>query len=89
MNHRFQIVVAKASRSEAGHTTPLSPFGRFKTLLAGFALAIVALSVLVASVVLGYIIAVILSLFVIVVIAVFLLKALFRRRRTATRLDRA
>jgi hypothetical protein len=83
VNRRFHIVIAQGRPSEAGNTARVKPLGRFKTLMAGFALVTLALAVLVAGIILGYIMAVILSLIVIVVIAVVFVKALFRRRRAA------
>jgi hypothetical protein len=81
MNRRFQIVISHPSRSEAA--TPLTRFGRFKTLMVGLALVTVALAVLIAALILGYIISAVASIIVIVVIAVLFVKSLFRRKRTA------
>jgi hypothetical protein len=82
VKRRFQIVITQPSRSEAGNGAPLTRFGRFKTLLAGLALVTVALAVLIAALILGYIIAALASIVVIGVIAVLFVNSLFRRRRT-------
>jgi len=83
MNRRFQIVLSHPSGSEAGKAAPLTRFERFKTLMAGLALVTVALAILIAALILGYIIAAVASIVVIVVIAVLFVKSLFRRRSTA------
>ena len=83
MQRRFQIVISHPSGSEAGNTPPLTRVGRFKTLMAGLALVTVALAVLIAALVLGYIIAAVASIVLIVVIAILFAKSSFRRRSTA------
>ena len=83
MNRRFQIVISQPSGSEAGNAAPSTRFGRFKTVMVGLALVTVALAVLIAALILGYIIAAGASIVVIVVIAVLFVKSLFRRKRTA------
>ncbi len=80
VNRRFQIVIASPRANEAGNTYRLTRFARFKNLLAGLALITLALGVLFAALILGYLIAAILSIVVIVVIAVLFVKSFFRRR---------
>lgn len=82
MKRRFQIVIASPARGETANSYRLTRFGRVKNILAGIAVITVALAVLAAALILGYIIAAVLAIIVIVVIAVLALKSLFRRRVT-------
>jgi hypothetical protein len=79
VGHRFQIVIAPTRRSDTDNNARASRFGRLKAILAGFTLIVFALAALIAALVLGYIIAAILSLTFIVIIAVLLVKSVLRR----------
>jgi hypothetical protein len=77
VNRRFQIVIASPGNDTSN---TLTRFGRFKKLLAGLAVITAALAVLIAALILGYMIAVLLSIVFIFVIATLFVKSFFRRR---------
>jgi Na+/citrate or Na+/malate symporter len=70
MHRRFQIVIAPpAARNTPGGADRLTRLGRFKTLLMGIGLAIVALAVLIAALILGYVLAAVFCVIVILAVA--------------------
>jgi heme/copper-type cytochrome/quinol oxidase subunit 4 len=81
VNRRFQIVIAPRSARKNEDIHRLTSFGRFKSLLAGFVLAIVALSVLIAALILGYVIAAVVCVVLILAVAIVIVRSFFRRKR--------
>jgi hypothetical protein len=80
MKRRFQIVVQRPGPREL-HGEPLSVWTRFRMMFAGLATVIVLLGVLVASFILGSVIAAVFCILILIAIAIFMIKAALRRSR--------
>jgi membrane protein YdbS with pleckstrin-like domain len=83
MNRRMQIVISsRPSIGPAGTSPPLTFWQRFKLLIIGIAMAVIAVAVLVAALIFGSILAAVLWIALVAVIVVVIIKAMFRRVRS-------
>jgi hypothetical protein len=83
MNRRMQIVISsRPSIGPPGTSPPLSLWQRFKLLIIGIAMAVVAVGILVAALIFGSILAAVLWIALVAVIVAVIIKAMFRRARS-------
>ena len=86
MRPRFHIVVSsKQVRGSPSQASPLSFWGRFKLLLAGLTLAVLAVAVLIAAFILGSVIAAVLAVLLVIAIAAVIVKTALMRGRHSKR----
>lgn len=80
MNRRMQIVISSRPPTGLPGTSPsLSLWQRFKLLIIGIAMAVVAVGILVAALIFGSILAAILWIVLVAVIVAVIIKTMFRR----------
>jgi membrane-associated protease RseP (regulator of RpoE activity) len=82
MTPRLQIVLSSRPPDANGPILHLSVWQRFKVLFAGIALAIIALSVLIAALVFGSILALVLATVLIVAAVAAILRIALRQARS-------
>jgi hypothetical protein len=83
MNRRMQIVISsRPSIGAPGTSLPLTFWQRFKLLIMGIAMAVIAVAVLVAALIFGSILAAVLWIALVAVIVSIIIKAMFRRARS-------
>jgi hypothetical protein len=83
MNRRMQIIVSsRPAAGSPGITPPLSFWQRFKMLITGLGIAVLAGAVVVAALVLGSILVALVGLVLVAVIVYLVIKATFRRARS-------
>jgi hypothetical protein len=79
---RFQIVLSSKQRpNELSPAPPPGFWSRFKVLLAGLAVAVLAITVLVAALILGSVIAVVLAVLLVIGVAVVIVKTALMRAK--------
>jgi hypothetical protein len=80
MNRRMQIVISsRPPAGPPGTSPPLTFWQRFKLLIIGIGMAVVAVGILVAALIFGSILAAVLWIALVAVIVIVIIKAMFRR----------
>lgn len=83
MNRRMQIIISsRRSVGPPGTSLPLTFWQRFKLLIIGIAMAVIAVAVLVAALIFGSILAAVLWIALVAVIVAVIFKAMFKRARS-------
>jgi hypothetical protein len=79
----MQIVISsRPSIGAPGTSPPLTFWQRFKLLIMGISMAVIAVAVLVAAMIFGSILAAVLWIALVAVIVSIIIKAMFRRARS-------
>jgi hypothetical protein len=83
MNRKMQIVISsRPSIGAPGTSPPLTFWQRFKLLIMGIAMAVIAVAILIAALIFGSILAAMLWIALVAVIVFIIIKAMFKRARS-------